>query len=256
MIQSFILGIIEGITEFLPISSTAHLILTSYLLKINQNNFHKFFEVFIQTGAICAILFNYFYFLKQKKELVKKITISFIPTAIIGFLLYKMIKNFFFENYILIASSFIFLGLAFIILEKLIQKNKIKLELALNQLNYKQAFLIGVFQGLAVIPGVSRAGAVILGMLILKFKREESVLYSFFLAVPTIISAGLYDFYKTGFNQIPNQDWLNLIIGFITSFIFALITIRWFIQYLQKNNLIPFGIYRIIIGLIFLFLIF
>lgn len=251
-------GVIEGITEFLPISSTAHLILASYILKITPNDFHKFFEVFIQSGAICAVIFNYFYFLKQKPELIKKIITSFIPTAIFGFFLYKIIKNVFFENYILISLSFIILGIIFILIEKLIINGKIKLELDLNQLNYKKAFLIGIFQGFAVIPGVSRAGAVILGMFLLKFKREESVLYSFFIAVPTIISAGLYDLYKTGINELvlSSQNIIHLIIGFITSFIFALLTIRWFIKYLQKNNLVPFGFYRIIIGLIFLFLVF
>ncbi|MCX7589980.1 MAG: undecaprenyl-diphosphate phosphatase [Patescibacteria group bacterium] len=254
MIEAIILGIIEGITEFLPVSSTAHLILASYLLKIEQTNFHKFFEVFIQSGAICAVIFNYFYLLKQNKDLIKKIIVSFMPTAFFGFFLYKIIKNVFFENYILIALSFIILGIIFIIIEKLINNKKIELELNLNNLNYKKAFLIGIFQSLAVIPGVSRAGAVILGMLILKFKREESVLYSFFIAVPTIISAGLYDLYKTGFNELilSQQNIIYLIIGFITSFIFALITIKWFIKYLQKNNLKPFGWYRIILGIIFL----
>lgn len=258
MIEIIILGIIEGITEFLPVSSTAHLILVSYLLKIEQTNFHKFFEVFIQSGAICAVIFNYFYLLKQNKELIKKIIISFIPTAFFGFLLYKVIKDTFFENYILISLSFITLGLIFIIIEKLINNKKIKLELNLNHLDYKKAFLVGIFQSLAIIPGISRAGAVILGMLLLKFKREESVLYSFFVAVPTIISAGLYDLYKTGMGELylSGQNIIYLTIGFISSFISAYLTIRWFIKYLQKNNLIPFGWYRIILGIIFLAFIF
>jgi undecaprenyl-diphosphatase len=253
--HAFILGVIEGITEFLPISSTAHLILVSKILNIQQNDFHKFFEVFIQIGAISAVIFNYFYLLSQNRDLIKKLIISFVPTATIGFLLYKIIKNVFFENFLVIAFAFIFLGLIFILLEKLISKNKLKLDLTLNKLSYKQAFLIGVSQALAVIPGISRAGAVISVMLILKFRREEAVLYSFLLAVPTIISAGLYDLYKTGFNQLFNlQNVLYLSVGFITSFIFALLTIRWFIKYLQKNNLILFGLYRIIIGILILFI--
>lgn len=253
LIDAFILGAIEGITEFLPISSTAHLILVSKILNIKQSDFHKFFEVFIQIGAISAVIFNYFYILRQKKELIKKLIISFIPTATIGFLLYKIIKNIFFENFLIISFSFIFLGLIFIILEKLISKNKLKLDLNLDNLNYKQAFLIGLFQALAVIPGISRAGAVISIMMILKFKREEAVLYSFLLAVPTIISAGFFDLYKTGFNQIMIfENLLYTIVGLIASFIFALITIRLFIKYLQNNTLSIFGFYRIIIGLIFL----
>ncbi len=255
--QAFILGIIEGITEFLPISSTAHLILISKLLKIEPTNFHKLFEVFIQTGAILAVILNYFNLLKNNLSLIKKIIISFIPTAFIGFLFYKIIKNVFFENYLIISFSFIFLGLIFILIEKLILKNKINLKLDLNNLDYKKAFLIGLFQALAILPGISRSGIIIAIMLLLKFKREEAVLYSFFLAVPTIFSAGIYDLYKTGLNNLfLLNNFIYITIGFLTSFIFALITIRWFIKYLQKNNLIPFGIYRIIIGILFFILIY
>ncbi|GIW65528.1 MAG: undecaprenyl-diphosphatase [Candidatus Parcubacteria bacterium] len=252
----FILGIVEGITEFLPISSTAHLILVSNLLKIQQTDFHKLFEVFIQSGAILAVIFNYFNLLKNNLNLIKKIIVSFIPTAIIGIVFYKIIKNLFFENYLIIASSLIIIGFIFILVEKLISKNKLRLSLDLNNLDNKQAFLIGLFQGLAIIPGVSRAGAVILIMLILRFKREEAVLYSFLLATPTIISASLYDLYKTGINSLfIGQNFIYLLIGFVSSFIFALLTINWFIKYLKKNNLIPFGFYRIIIGILILLLI-
>lgn len=254
MLEAIILGIIEGTTEFLPISSTAHLILVSYLLKIEQTEFHKFFEVFIQIGAILAVIVNYFIFLLNNRYLIKKIIVSFIPTAFTGVVFYKIIKNIFFESKLLIVLMLIFIGILFILIEIIIKKEKIKLENKLDNLNYFQAFLIGLFQALAIIPGVSRAGAVILSMIFLKFRREDAVLYSFFLAVPTIISAGLYDFYKIGQQQIlfNFQNFVYILVGFITSFIFAFLTIRWFINYLQKNNLIIFGYYRIFLGLIFL----
>lgn len=254
LINYIILGIIEGITEFLPISSTAHLILVSKLLNIPQTDFHKFFEIFIQSGAILAVITIYFKILTSNKELVKKLILSFLPTAFISIIFYNLIKNFFFENEILIIFMLIFMGLIFILTEFLIKKGKIKLTKSMENLSYWQAVLIGVFQSLAIIPGVSRAGAVILGMIILKFKREDSVIYSFLLAIPTIISAGIYDLYKV---SSKNNFWLvnnfyYLLIGFGTAFIFALITIKWFINFLRKNDLSLFGYYRIILGLIIL----
>lgn len=230
------------------------MLLISYILKITPNDFHKFFEVFIQLGAILAVIVNYFNFLLNNKYLIKKIIISFIPTAFIGVIFYKIIKNIFFESELLIILMLIFVGFLFILIELVIKKGKIKLENKLENLNYLQAFLIGLFQSLSIIPGVSRAGAVILSMLFLKFRREDSVLYSFFLAVPIIISAGFYDLYKSGYTQILSnfQNLFYLLIGFITSFVFAFFTIKWFIDYLQKNNLTIFGYYRIVLGLIFL----
>lgn len=254
LINYIILGIIEGITEFLPISSTAHLILVSKLLNIPRTDFHKFFEIFIQSGAILAVITIYFKILTSNKELVKKLILSFLPTAFISIIFYNLIKNFFFENEILIIFMLIFMGLIFILTEFLIKKGKIKLTKSMENLSYWQAVLIGVFQSLAIIPGVSRAGAVILGMIILNFKREDSVIYSFLLAIPTIISAGIYDLYKV---SSKNNFWLvnnfyYLLIGFSTAFIFALITIKWFINFLRKNDLSLFGYYRIILGLIIL----
>lgn len=253
--KSFILGIIEGITEFLPISSTAHLIIASKILNITQNEFHKFFEVFIQGGAILAVLLLYFKKIKEDKETIKKIIISFLPTAFFGFLFYKIIKNIFFETEILIVLSLFIIGLLFIFIEKSIKKGIVKLEKNLNELNYLEAFLIGLIQSLSIIPGISRAGAVILIMLILKFKRKEAVLYSFYLAVPTIISASLYDLYKITNDsnfQIINYQIINLLIGFLTSFIFAIISTKWLINYLQKNDLEIFGWYRIILSILIL----
>lgn len=254
LLQYFLLGIIEGITEFLPISSTAHLILASYLLKIPQSEFHKFLEIFIQTGAILAVIFNYFSFIFKNKHLALKLIVSFTPTAIISLIFYKLIKNVFFESQLLIILTLISGGIIFIIFELLIDKKFIQLKYELNNLTFKQAFFIGIFQSLAIIPGVSRAGAVILGMLFFKFQRKAAVLYSFLLAVPTIITAGFYDLYKVGIESLViNFDNLfYLIIAFFSSFVFALLTINWLINYLNKNNFLIFGYYRIILGVLFL----
>lgn len=255
--QSFILGVIEGLTEFLPISSTAHLIIVSNWLKINPDNFVKFFQVFIQSGAILAVIFAYFDYIKKKPLIIKKLIFSFIPTALGSVFLYNTIKNIFFENFLLIASSLIFLGVVFIVLESIIKKNILKLKFDLQSLTYLQAIIIGLIQLFSVIPGISRAGAVIVGMMALGFRRQDSVLYSFLLAVPTIVSASIFDLYKT----LPKLDFtynqiISIIIGFTTSFIFALISIRWFLKYLKENDLTFFGIYRIVLGLIILSLFF
>ena len=250
IINAFILGIIEGITEFLPISSTAHLIITSKLLNIPQSEFQKFFEVFIQSGAILAVVFIYWKTILKNKNLLVNITLSFIPTAIVGLFLHKVIKNIFFESFTLIAVSLFVVGLFFIIYEYLLKKKTVKIDKKIIQITILQALLIGIGQSFAVIPGVSRAGAVILTMMILGFNREESALYSFVLAVPTLLAASAFDFLKTDPQIIFNgSNPLFLLIGLLTAFFSALLTIKWFIKFLQKNSLVPFGVYRIILAL-------
>jgi len=246
LFNALILGLVEGVTEFLPISSTAHLIIFSKLLNISQTEFQKFFEVFIQSGAIFAVVFIYWKVILKNKSLMFNVILSFIPTAIVGFLLRKVIKNVFFESFNLIAASLFLVGLFFIIFEFLLKKKFVKTDKKIIQMTAIQALLIGVGQSLAVIPGVSRAGAVILTMMILGFNREESALYSFVLAVPTLFAASLFDFIKTDPQLIfSGSNPLFLFIGLITSFFSALLAIKWFIKFLQKNSLSYFGVYRI-----------
>lgn len=255
ILDSVILGLVEGLTEFLPISSTAHLIFTSKILHLQQNEFLKFFEVFIQSGAIIAVLILYFNQFIKNKNNFKNVMISFIPTAIIGFLLYKIIKKIFFTSDYLIIGSLIFVGLIFMIIEFFISNKNITLNKNITNISPKNAFIIGLCQALAVVPGVSRAGSVIIIMMLLGYKREQAALYSFLLAIPTIFAASGYDLIKTDTTIIfQNNNFLLLIIGFITSFLSALFVIKWFIKYLQNNSLSNFGIYRIILGLIILFL--
>jgi len=251
--HSIVFGIVEGITEFLPISSTFHLIYTSKLLVISQTEFQKFFEVFIQGGAILAVAVLFFREVVNDIDLLKKTIVAFIPTALIGFILYKVIKNVFFEAQSLMLIMFVVIGLTFILTEWLVNKKKIILNKSLKKFSYGEALIIGLVQALAVIPGVSRAGSVILGMMFLGYKRDEAAKFSFILSVPTILAASGYDLFKMRFLISNNMSNLGiLVIGFIVSFICALIAVKWLIGYLQKNSLFIFGVYRILLAIILL----
>ncbi len=251
LLNGLILGVIEGITEFLPISSTAHLIIAARLLHIEQTQFQKFFEVFIQSGAILAVLFLYTSYVLKHRSLLKKIFISFLPTAVVGLILYEIIKNVFFESFSLISFSLLFIGVIFFFLEYAISRDHIKLKRHIEHMSLKDALVIGLIQSLAVVPGVSRAGIVMIGMILLQYKREESAMYSFLLAVPTIIAASALDLYKSrdllaGYGQ----NVLVLAIGFFTAFVTATITIKWFMKYLQNHSLSVFAFYRIALAII------
>jgi undecaprenyl-diphosphatase len=241
-----ILGIVEGLTEFLPISSTAHLILAAKLLHLPQNTFQTFFEVFIQTGAILAVVFLFWKDLWDIKHM-KNLLLSFIPTAVVGLLLYKVIKTVFFESPFLIAGSLIVIGVVFLVVE---QRNG-KLTKAIESLTWKEAILIGLAQSLAVVPGVSRSGIVMIAMMLMGFKRKESAQYSFMLALPTLASASLYDLFKMRHVLSFNTTTISLTsIGFGVAFVVAYFSMRWFVGFLQKYSLRVFGWYRIALGII------
>lgn len=247
-LHAALLGVVEGLTEFLPISSTAHMILTSRLMGIPQTEFVTFFEVFIQVGAIFAVVFLYFKkFLDVK--LLKQLIMSFFPTAIVGFLLYKMIKTVFFESTFLIAGSLVLVGVLFILVER---KNN-KLTKSLASMSLFTAVLIGLAQSLAVIPGVSRAGIVMVAMMLLGYKRDESAQYSFMLALPTLAAAAFYDAFKMRSITLTGEQYQMIAIGLLTSFVVAYFSMKWFVSYLQKSKLTAFGVYRIALGIISLF---
>ncbi len=257
LLNALILGIIEGVTEFLPISSTAHLIIASRWLNIPQTDWQKFFEVFIQSGAILAVVFLYWqYFLKHQKIQVN-ILLSFLPTAVIGYLLFNLIKNVFFESTGLIVISLATIGLVFIVLEYLIRGKKLTLNKSLISVNWQDALLIGLAQSLAVVPGVSRAGIVMVAMMLMGYKRDESATYSFMLAVPTILAASALDLFKMG-DQLTGfgQTQLYVVVGFAASFITAYFSIKWLIGYLKKNSLTSFGFYRIVLAIIVMLFLF
>ena len=253
--HSIILGIIEGFTEFLPVSSTFHLIWTSKFLGLTQSDSTKLFEVFIQGGAVVAVIFLYFKEVMKDRQLIFKLILSFIPTAIVGFFMYQTIKGVFFESTQTITIAFILVGAVFLVVEYLIQKKWLKLEKNITKLSYRQAILIGVAQSLSVLPGVSRAGAVILGMMFFKFKRSEAAKYSFMISVPTILAASLYDFYKMREVVFVSTDKLVvLLVGFVVALASAYIGVKWLIGFLQNHSLSFFGWYRIVLGIILLLL--
>lgn len=259
-LQVIILGIVEGITEFLPVSSTFHLIFVSKILGLAQTDFQKLFEVFIQSGAILSVVFLYFNEIKKDFNLLKKVFVSFLPTAVIGLVLYEIIKNIFFESPNLMLFVFVGMGVVFILVEFFVgtdfhvcpiwgRHRSRPLQRSTTDLSYLQAISIGVFQALAVIPGVSRAGAVLVFMMILGFKRKEAAKYSFILAVPTIFAASAFDLFKMRNLLVGTSRDLSLQLGlgFFVSFVVSYFVIRWFIGFLSKRTLITFGIYRILI---------
>jgi len=251
-LDATILGIVEGLTEFLPVSSTGHLILTSYLLGLKQTAFLKTFEVAIQLGSIMAITFIYWQKLLKDFQLWIKVIIAFIPTGILGLIFYKFIKSYLFSPFV-VASSLIIGGIIFLLVEYW-EKNRKPSINNLKEIDLKRAFLIGIFQSLAMIPGTSRSGATIIGGLLLGFNRQTAVEFSFLLAIPTMLIATSYDIFKH-YHEFSLQNWYLLFIGFMVSFITAFFVVKWFLSYIKNHTFIPFGIYRIILGLIF-FLIF
>ena len=250
--ESIILGTVQGFTEFLPISSTGHLIITSHAMGIEQTSVTKAYEVIIQFAAILAVIFNYKdKFSIQKIELWKKITVAFLPIGIIGFIFAKEIKTLF--NTEIVSIMFIIGGIIFLIVERFYkEENHTTSDIEL--ISYKQALLIGIAQISALIPGTSRAGSTIVGAMLVGLNRRASAEFSFLLALPVMIATTFYDLLKH-YNDFTNTNLITLSIGFITSFIVAYITIKLFLKFLENFTFIFFGIYRIVLGLILLFLI-
>lgn len=244
------MGIVEGITEFLPISSTFHLIWTGQLMGLENSEFLKLFEVFIQSGAVLAVLLLYLKSLVKDFNLIKKLIISFLPTASVGFIFYKLIKSFFFENLWLQLAVFALVGIVFILFEK--SKYAKNLKRNIEDMSYKEALIVGFLQALAVIPGVSRAGAVIVGMMGIGVKREEAARYSFLLALPTLFIASAYDLYKSrDLLSVANENVAWLALGFVAAFLSALLVVKWFINYLRQHSLAAFGYYRLVLAAVF-----
>ncbi len=253
IIKAAILGVVEGITEFLPISSTGHLILTSRLLHIPQTEFVKSFEIIIQLGAILAVVVLYWRSLIMDFKVSKKVIAAFCPSAIIGLTVYKFVKSILIGNTGIVLRS-LFLGGIFLIIFELLHKEKEDSIGELKEISYPQAFLIGIFQSIAMIPGVSRSAATIVGGLILGLKRKTIVEFSFLLAVPTMLAATALDLMKTSAAFSPDQ-FASLGVGFIISFIVAIVSIKFLLYFIKNNNFISFGVYRVILALVFWFII-
>jgi undecaprenyl-diphosphatase len=250
ILSAAILGIIEGFTEFLPISSTAHLVIMSQLLGIAETDFVKSFIIAIQLGAILAVVILYGKRFITDRETTKRIVVAFLPTAVIGFALYKVIKGVFLDNLILIAAALVVGGIILVLFEKF-HRPTAPPESDLTRIPYWKAFVIGCVQSLAVIPGVSRAAATVVGGMFLGIERKAIVEFSFLLAVPTMCAATGYDLLKSAGSFTFNQFNL-LLFGFVVSFIFAIIGVTFLLRYIQRHSFTSFGSYRIVLGVLVL----
>lgn len=261
VLKSIIIGIVQGITEWLPISSTGHLILVEKLLTLNvSEEFWNMFKVVIQFGSILAVVVLYFHKLNpfspkktvsEKKDtyiLWSKVIVAVIPAAVIGLLFEDLIDSVL-SSSLVIAATLIIYGIAFFIIEN---KNKLPKINSLESLTYSQALLIGMFQVLSLIPGTSRSGSTILGAIIIGCARSVGTEFSFFLAVPVMLGASglkLVKFVLSG-ASVTSIEWAVLISGFIVTFIVSILAIKFLMTYIRKHDFKAFGVYRIILGII------
>lgn len=249
-LQAIILAIIEGITEFLPVSSTGHMIIASSFFGIAHDDFTKLFTIVIQLGAILSVVILYFKRFFQSLDFYFKLLVAFIPAVVLGLLLSDFIDGLL-ENPVTVAVSLLIGGFILLKVDEWFNHTTTESE---KEITYGQAFKIGLFQCLAMIPGVSRSGASIVGGMSQKLSRTSAAEFSFFLAVPTMLGATVkkcYDYYKDGF--VLSDDQINyLIIGNIVAFIVALLAIKTFIGFLTKNGFKVFGYYRILAGIVLL----
>jgi undecaprenyl-diphosphatase len=248
LVQALILGIIEGLTEFLPVSSTAHLLLAERVMHLD-GEFMKSFSIIIQLGAILSVVVLYW-----KKfwnwELLAKLVVAFIPTGVLGLTLYKLIKGYLFENMTVILASLVIGGVLLIIFERYHDRAETEVDFA--EITYRRAVLIGLFQSIAMIPGVSRSAATIVGGSMIGISKRTIVEFSFMLAVPTMAAATLLDLLKN--YESLSTNFGALAIGFIVSFITAIVAIKSFLAFVKKRAFSAFGWYRIVLAVVFFFL--
>jgi undecaprenyl-diphosphatase len=257
IIHVIILAIIEGLTEFLPVSSTGHMVIASSLMGISKDDFVKLFEVVIQLGAILAVVVLYFKRFVQSVDFYIKLVIAVVPAVILGLLLKKYIDKLL-ESPLVVAIAFVVGGIILLFVDDWFNKPSINEE---KKINHITALKIGIFQCLAMIPGVSRSAASIVGGMSQKLSRKAAAEFSFFLAVPTMFGAtvkDLWDFHKhsTLSSSQIHEDTKFLVIGSVIAFIVAMLAIKSFITYLEKSGFKLFGWYRIVAGIIIIILYF
>ncbi len=247
--QSIIIAIIEGLTEFLPVSSTGHMILASAAMNIHEEEFVKTFEIFIQLGAILAIALMYINRFVQGITIYIKLLAAFIPTAIIGLLAYDYIKAYLF-NPIVVSVSLIVGGFILIFIDKKVVNSTTNVD-EVEEMSYKTAFLIGLFQCLSMVPGTSRAAATIIGGVFNGLNKKQATEFSFLLAVPTMLAASGYDLLKTEL-IFSNEQLIMLALGTLVAFIAAWFAVKVFLKFVSNHGFTAFGYYRILIGVLFL----
>lgn len=247
--DSIILGIIEGFTEFLPISSTGHLIVASEALGIDQTRVNTAYEVIIQFAAILAVVLNYKdKFTLEKIELWKKLVLAFIPIGAVGFIFSDQIKAMF--DIVIVAWMFILGGIIFLIVERFYTEKEHFID-DVEKVSYKQALWIGVAQIFALIPGTSRAGSTIIGAMLVGLNRKASAEFSFLLALPVMCATTGYDLLKH-YQDFTGANLVVLLVGFVVAFLVAYLTIKLFLAFLQRFTFVAFGVYRIVFGTILL----
>jgi undecaprenyl-diphosphatase len=246
--EALIIAIVEGITEFLPISSTGHMIITKEILHMQDSEFINLFIVNIQFGAILSVVVLYWKRFFKSLSFYFKLFVAVIPAGILGLLAGEYIDQMF-ENALIVACTLILGGIVLLFVDKWFTKVEEN-----QEITYPKAFKIGLFQVIAMIPGISRSAATIIGGMAQKLTRKNAAEFSFFLAVPTMFAASAYKLYKN-YDALNSENIGNLLIGNAVAFAVALIAIRSFIQFLTKNGFRVFGWYRIGVGLIIILLI-
>nr|WP_276597917.1 undecaprenyl-diphosphate phosphatase [Roseateles koreensis] len=258
LIKATIMGIVEGLTEFLPVSSTGHLILTGTLLGMTDDK-SKVFDIAIQTGAILAVIIVYWQRIsgafqdfgssERARRFIINVAIGFLPAALIGFFVYKKIKVFLF-NAPVVAAAFIVGGLIILWVER-----RAKLTVRINDIDEMtplDALKVGLVQCLGMIPGTSRSGSTIIGGMLLGLSRKAATDFSFFLAIPTLVAAGGYSMWKER-AMLSMADTPLFLVGFVVSFLSAWLCVRWLLRYISSHTFVPFAWYRIAFGIVVLF---
>jgi len=256
ILSAIILGVVEGVTEFLPVSSTGHMILVSSLLGIANDPFTKSFEIIIQLGAILAVVVLYWKKLWTNKQLSLKVLMAFLPTAIIGLALYKLVKIFLGSLWVVVIALAVG-GAVLMFFERYIEKRRARRLSVLvekpEDVSVRQAIYIGLFQTIAIIPGVSRSAATIVGGELVGVSRKAIVEFSFLLAIPTMFAATALDVYKNHSSFDGSQAGL-LVVGLVVAFVVALAAVKSFIGYIQHHSFRAFGIYRVLVAAAFILL--
>lgn len=254
-ISTLVMGFVEGVTEFLPVSSTFHLLQVGRLLQLPQTDFVKLFEVAIQSGAVFSLVFLFKKEIWFTKRLYLKLFVSTAPTLVAGYFLHGVIKNVFFESFQLITMAFIVVGAIFLVVEWFVSRHSWRITKGILDVGWLDAILIGMAQAVALVPGVSRSGSVIVAMLLRNYRREDAATYSLALSLPTILAATGYDVYKNKelfLSSEMSAMFIYLLLGFVVSFVVAYFAARWLVAFLQKRTLRVFGIYRIVLGILLL----
>ncbi len=251
IIQNILISIVEGVTEFLPVSSTFHIDLAGKVLGVPHTDFFTSFTIAIQLGAIIAVMILFRHRLLQSPRMIFQLGISFIPVGIVGLLIYPIVKNVFLGNQVLEISALFIGGLVMIYFARQYHTEYSDISEKTDiSISFKDLFYLSLWQIVAFIPGVSRSGAIIIGGLVKKIPLHQVIPASFLLAIPTMITATGYDLWKTGAQFTPDQ-WKSLVLGMIFSGIVAFFVAKWLLRFLQKPNALQiFGWYRVILAVI------